>query len=702
MMAKNNNKRRLEVIRLCRDSMANPAFRITLVYLAISLLWISISGRVAVFLSGHTDIPLDKIELIKGTVFVLVTALLLFVLIARSVGKLKTHEHRIQRLNRVYAVLSGINSAILRIRDRQQLLDEACRIASVHGLYEAVSIRMINPETGEVETLASAGLAKDFIDNIKVTVAEGGAYSHGPTGTALRENRLVVINNMAADASVEPWREVTKQYYIRSSAAFPITIDGETIGVFSFYSRERDAFDSDEVRLLDEVVADTSLGLEYISKDQQLAFVSTHDVVTGLPNRALLEDRIEQYLARHHHQPGRIAALIVIVVENYTRTVDIYGPSVGDKITREIAGRLTGILREGDTAAKIGSHRFAIFMVDMGTRGDVTYASRKITSGLPDVIPINGKDVVPQYRAGISICPKDATDADSLIRYANLALTSARKEDVPYRFYTSEEEAETRRADNIERLLGTALQRQEFRLYYQPIIDTRNGRMTGLEALIRWQNSELGMVSPGDFIPIAEDTGLIEQLGHWIVEQAVHQLSDWTRDGGNKDVHITINISSSQLRDKAFARKLLSAIERIDSHLPRHSLALEITESMLMNRSESIMRQFARIREAGLSIYVDDFGTGYSSLSYLHQFPVDVLKIDRKFINDMTGNKSAEVLVRGIVSMACGLGLRTVAEGVETEEQFAMLKDLGCDMAQGFLFSRPVPAGEIDFGKWKT
>ncbi len=352
---------------------------------------------------------------------------------------------------------------------------------------------------------------------------------------------------------------------------------------------------------------------------------------------------------------------------------------------------------ECDTAAKIGSHRFAVFLVDIGSRGDVAFASRKINASLPDRILLNGKDISPQYRAGISVYPRDAGDADSLIRYANLALTSARKEDVPYRFYTSAQEAETRHASNIERLLGTALKDGEFRLYYQPIIDTRSGRMTGLEALIRWENSELGMVSPAEFIPIAEDTGMIEPLGHWIVEQAALQLSNWSRNRGAEKVYLTINISTYQLRDKSFARKLLSAIERIDSSLSRGRLALEITESALMSQSENIMSQFARIKEAGFSIYVDDFGTGYSSLSYLHQFPIDVVKIDRKFVNDMIDNKSAEVLVRGIVSMARGIGLQTVAEGVETEEQFAMLKDLGCDMVQGYLFSRPVPPEEIRF-----
>jgi len=692
-MAQNRKTPFIEKSRV-REFLRSPAFRISVIYLLVSLAWITGTGSLAGLIAAKTEASLAGIELIKGIGFVLITSALLYLLIRRSIASLVEHERKIQRLNRVYSVRSGINSAILRIRDKQQLLDEACQIAAVHGLYEAVSIRMIQPERGTVETVASAGKAKEFIDNIKVTLSDEDPYSHGPTGTAMREARAIIINDMGTEPGVDPWREFINQYHIRSSAAFPITIGEKMFGVFSFYSRETDAFDEDEKRLLEEMVADTALGLEYIEKARYRAFIATHDVVTGLPNRTLLEDRIAQYLMRRHYHPKRMAVLVVIVIENYTRFVDTYGPSTGDKIVKKMAEKFEDILREGDTIAKLGSHRYALFLVDITSRKDVVYASQKLLSQLPGVITINGIELSPQYRAGISVCPGDAADADSLIRYANLALTSARKEELFYRFYSSQQKTESVLANTIERQLRQALKTDEFILHYQPIIDIKNRTVTGVEALIRWNNKELGTIPPPQFIPVAEDIGLIDQIGNWVIEQAVEQLRIWHNKKG-REVYITVNVASHQLRDKRFAGNLLAVMERVNAGLPKSGLALEITESTLMEHSRTVIQHLTELKEAGLSIYIDDFGTGYSSLSYLHRFPVNAVKIDREFINGLPHDKGAVALVKGIIGMAHGIDLRVVAEGVETEEQLDILKDLDCDQAQGYLFSKPGLPNEI-------
>ncbi len=671
------------------------ALRISLIYLVLALVWIVISGRVSEIISITTDIPLASIELIKGTGFVLATGILLYVLIYRSVNKIKAREKRISRLNRVYAILSGINSAILRIRDKQELLDEVCSIATEYGLYEAACVRLINRETDEAEVVASAGEAQEFINHIKITISGNDEYSRGPAGTALRRGTCSIINNVRSNPVANPWYKQINQFGIRSAAAFPFILNNQVAGAISLYSKYTDSFDREEIRLLEDLAADTALGLTQIENEEKIYHMSFHDAVTDLPNRHLLEDRLEQIINRYRYKATRrVTALIILSIENFRRITDDSGIDKGDGVLRELAAYLKNVVRDGDTVSHIDAHDFCVLLTDVASVRDVSLVFRKLFTSLPQVFDIADTEILPRYRAGIAIFPRDARDARELIQHARVALSGARESQEPYKFYAKSLQDQSRRENTIERALAGAIKNGELKILYQPIVDINSRKTVGVEALLRWTNAELGSIPPDEFVPVAEETGQIIPIGFWVIEQVARQFDKWLNDGIGAR-YIAINISSKQLQQKNAVRRFLEILIDSGGEHILQCIVMEITESALLENTEHVITELKLLKDAGIRLYIDDFGTGYSSLSYLRRFPVDTLKIDREFINGLPHDKEATALVKGIIGMARGIGLRVVAEGVETEEQFSILKDLGCDMAQGYLFAKPVEAEEI-------
>lgn len=607
---------------------------------------------------------------------------------------LERHLNRIHRLNRIHLVLSGINRAIVRFRDRQALLNEVCRVAVELGNFRAAWVGFPDHVSQMIVPVAFAGVGEERIRAIQIPLAADVAHGKAVAATAMREERCVVSNDSRNDPALAPWRDLMVQLDFRAVAAFPMMVNGKTEAVLSLYAAESDFFDDEEIRLLQELAADASLGLEYIAKEQQLQFLSYFDPLTRLPNRQLCEDRLRQAVARARHH-GRSVAAMIVRLERLRHVTDVGGRGSAEAVLKAIADYLKGAVRDGDTVARYGDYEFAVLLADMRSPEDVLAVTDKIRTERPGTIRVGGTEVVVSFSAGISIYPNDDVDPSTLMQHAQLALdTQSIGAGNVFAFYSDEINQRAHARQHIESALYHALERHEFHAHYQPIVSIPSGKTVGVEALLRWQNANLGNVSPATFIPIAEETGLIVPIGDWVLQESLRQARLW-RDQGLTGLKMCVNVSTRQLREPDFMQRVQRILQEGEYDPATLALCLEITESEVMKnvgRTIEMLRELKRLR---LSISVDDFGTGYSSLSYLRQLPIDTLKIDVSFIRDIPSSADAVAIARGIVALAHGLGLYVVAEGVETKEQLEALRQMQCDGAQGFLFSAAKPAQEI-------
>jgi diguanylate cyclase (GGDEF)-like protein len=608
----------------------------------------------------------------------------------RRTREAEEHAGRVVRLNRVYAVLSGINSAILRIRDRDALLQEACRIAVELGQFRLAWVALVDDRAHVVRAVASAGEGRAYVEGLRISLDPSVPEAQGPTATALREVRHVVCNDIEHDPRMAPWRERAQALGLAASAAFPLQVAGRVVGALNLYAAETGFFDAEETRLLEELAADTSLGLEHIDQERRINYLAYHDPLTDLPNINLFLDRLTQALARaRHHQ--RVLAVVVFDIEGFRDTVSAVGRHAGDAILQAAAGYLADAVREGDTVARLEGDEFGVVLADVARLDDVVQVTERIARSFPRSIGRVGEEVFLKVHTGVAVHPNDGDDAETLLKHARLALraaTAERAATVSFYAHGFNEAAQERR--RIEQALHHALERGEITLHYQPVIELASGRLVGLEALARWTSLELGPVSPAAFIPIAEETGLIVPLGEWVLRGAVCQQQAWHAQGLSTG-KIALNVSARQLREPDFVQRVRGILEEIAWDPHGGTLAIEVTETEIMDDVEKSVSVLRELQELGLSIYVDDFGTGYSSLGYLQKLPVDTLKVDQGFVRGLDADTESVALVRAIIALARALGLKVIAEGVESEGQLAALRELGCDAAQGFLLARPMP-----------
>lgn len=608
---------------------------------------------------------------------------------------LQENHRQIDRLNRVHEVLSGINGAILRIRVQDKLLEEACRIAVERGRLRFAWIGLVEPDSGRVVKMAGHGEGGDFVDHHCLEPHVEAADDLCPCRAAMPQASPVICNDLGKDGQEDSsWRSQARLRGFQALAGFPLRRAGKVIGVLGLYASEAHFFMAQEVDLFQELAADISIGLEGIDKDQRIAHLLYHDALTGLPTRTLCEDRLQQAILRARHH-DRHVSVVLLNITDFHRVVGIHGHHVADEVLTMLATQLPKHVREGDTVARLGGDEFAIIYVDIASAQDAIQLAQALMNGLPTVFQDATHEIHLTIRAGAAIYPHDGKDAASLLVNATLATNSQRGErNHTVNFYSLAIHRSADEREKLEQALRHAIQdNRGLALHYQPVVDIHSYHIVSLEALARWDSAEFGVVSPVRFIPVAEETGLIVELGDWVLNTACGQIRAW-REAGFKDLRVAINISFQQLRQKGFIERVADAA-KINNRNGFNPLAIELTESELMDDVEATLRQIALLKRHDFTIYIDDFGTGYSSLSYLQRLPVDVLKIDMSFVSTLGQSQNSSAIVRNIIALAHGLKLKTIAEGVETTEQLALLREFGCDYAQGFLFSKPKPAEEI-------
>lgn len=754
---------------------------------------------------------------------------------------LQTSRASLERRNRLYAALSQTNQTIVRVKDRDELFHEICRIAVVHGGLKIAYVGLIESNAQQVRPVAHAGPAEAFLDGIHIPLAADVPEGRGPIAVALRERRPYICNDLRTDPATAPWRERAERIGSRATAALPLYQGGHAAGVLSLHSESAGFFDDEITELLGEMATDISFTLDNLERErlraqaegalrlrnraidasvnavvitnraraedpiefvnpaferitgysaaevhgrncsflqgqdreqpaietiraalrerreghavlrnyrkdgtlfwndlriapipnenglvthyvgvinditearnyeEQLKHQANFDALTGLPNRNLLQDRIAQALAYARRQ-SRSVAIAWLDLDHFKLVNDSLGHSAGDALLKIVGERLRACVRSSDTVARLGGDEFVLVLPDqagwetssrvvqrvaesVSSDPHITETVQRLLGVVSTPVVVEGQELHVTCSVGLSIFPQDGEDVEVLLKNADAAMYRAK--DLGrnnFQFYAAEMNARTGERLAMQAQLRRALEADEFLLHYQPKVDLQSGQITGLEALIRWNNSTLGLVPPDRFIPVLEQSGLMGDVGRWVIEKALSAYAHGLKQDPNFP-RIAANVSPVQLMQKDFVAMLETLTRKYGTDTC--GLDLEITESLIMKNIEENVAKLKAIRKMGIGIAVDDFGTGYSSLAYLARLPVDTLKIDRAFITDLAANPDSVTIVTTIISLAHALKLKVVAEGVETEEQRALLALFHCDAIQGYLVTRPVPLEHV-------
>lgn len=608
----------------------------------------------------------------------------------QDITEQKQAETKIARLNRVYAVLSGINSVIVRVRDRQELFEEACRISVEVGNFGMAWIGEFDRTTLEVTPIAWKGMDVRSVF-VKASARGDIPEGQGMVGRAIREKKPIVTNDILADPGAGgPRRSEALRKGFQSIIAMPLTVNAHVAAVLTLFARERNFFSEDELKLLTELASDISFAIDHLDKAKQLAFVAYYDTLTGLPNRTLFLERLSQAL-RTGAQSSRRLVLAIGDVRRFRLVNEMLGRHAGDELLKQIASRLARCMFDSENLARISGNCFAMILPDVQELGEVARRLESLRDeafSLPFTVEV--QELMVTLAVGIAIYPDDGGEAETLFRNAEAALQKCKALGATYQFYEPSLNAKVAETVRLESKLRRAIDAEQFVLHYQPKVDSRSGTISSVEALIRWQDPDAGLVPPDQFIPLLEETGMIVEVGFWAIRRALSDHARW-HSAGVRAPRIAVNVSAIQLQQKDFVDKVRSIIgeSTFSGGAPGGGLDLEITESLIMRNIGEIIPRLTALRELGLDIMVDDFGTGHSSLSYLARLPITALKIDRFFVDGMSKNSESMTIVSTIISLAHSLKLKVIAEGVETEDQARQLRRLECDELQGYLLGRP-------------
>jgi diguanylate cyclase (GGDEF)-like protein len=619
--------------------------------------------------------------------------------LAREANRRVAEAHK-ERLTRMFAALGATNETIMRAKTRDELFRQVCEAAVVGGNFTSTAIALARPDAEFLETVAAAGPDSGRASKVKLSAHAHHPEGRGITGTAFRSRTPCISNDYEADFGVDGhFSKVVKAAGTLSGAAFPLLRHGEPIGVLIFLSSERGTFTPELTELLQRLADNVAFALENFDRadekckaDERIEYLASHDSLTHLPNRETFNQVLHAAIDTAERNRRRLAVLF-IDLDRFKIINDSLGHDSGDKLLIETGLRLKRSLRAHDVVARLGGDEFVVILENIGTREDVEGVARDLRRTIAAPFDLCGHECHTTASIGIAIYPDDGADIQTLTRRADMAMYIVKGDGKDgFRFFSREDRSQSLERLTMETNLRHALGRDEFVLHFQPKVDLASGEVTGVEALLRWTHPELGMLPPAQFIPLAEETGLIVPIGRWVLRQACVQNMDWHRQG-LRPISMAVNLSPRQFVDENLLQDIDEALAF--SGMPPHLLQLEVTESMVMQNVARAVRVLDAIQSRGIHLAIDDFGTGYSSMSLMKQFPIDTIKIDRSFVRDLPNDSEDQAIAQATISMGKALGMTVVAEGVETTAQQAFLRRHACDEMQGYLVSKPVPPQDI-------
>ncbi|MCC6474375.1 MAG: EAL domain-containing protein [Burkholderiales bacterium] len=564
------------------------------------------------------------------------------------------------------------------------VLRQAVELARGALAVDCCDISRFERESRRVTCMASSGWPRDWPGFAGVPVSPGG-----PLERALSRHEPVVVENYADPSHAG--RSLLAHWGIQSGVQMPIRSAEGTFGVLGVHSARRRAFTPEEVDFLHSLAGVLAVALERTQAADRLAYFAQFDSLTGLPNRHLFHDRLMRAMAQAKRSGGLMAVLF-IDLDRFKVINDTLGHTAGDLLLKQTAQRLLRCVRENDTAGRLGGDEFSAVLMDLAQPGDAGTVAQKIIEAMVAPFDLDGHESYVSASVGIALYPADGDEAGTLLMNADAAMYRAKEQGRNnFQFFTREMNERSLRRAQMESRLRRALAREEFLLEYQPRVDLATGEVCGLEALLRWNQPGVGLTGPAAFIPVLEETNLILPVGEWVLRQTCCQIRAW-RDGGVKVPPVAVNLSARQFQQKDLDVVLTRILHETGTEPGQ--VQFEITESLLMNDPDGAARVLQALSAAGIKLSVDDFGIGYSSLAYLKRFPLDVLKVDRTFVHDIASDPENAAITLAIINLAHTLGMRVIAEGIETQGQIDFLSGHGCDEMQGFFFARPMPPAD--------
>ncbi|HZF28732.1 MAG TPA: EAL domain-containing protein [Gammaproteobacteria bacterium] len=606
----------------------------------------------------------------------------------RDVTVRMAQEVRIRRLNRALRFLSGASSAVIRLRDRQQLLKESCRLAVRVGGYQRAKIYLLPGGSEDARPLVHS-YGSERNESTKWSVGATLPEGTTPVTQALATGQPVIVSDItdASDLGIRVAdREALLERGVRACITLPLVIEGTSIGVVELHSEEPDVFGEAELALLKQVAENITFALQYLHSKESAERFEYFDPLTALANRSLYLQRLGGAI-EDARRANRRVALLVFDICDLGMINDGLGHHSGDLLLQLVAERSKSAFSDTGALCRLGGDRFAAF-VDVGSSAEADRLPERLGLVFDPPFELDGHELRVSATGGIAEYPDDGMEAETLLQAAQMAWQHAKETGDRCLRHRPNMSARASERLSLTNELRRAVAERGFALHYQPKVALASGLLEGVEALLRWPRENQDAVSPVVFVPMLESLGLIEEVGAWVIVQALRESADWATTAGG--VRVAVNVSQKQLDRDDFADRVLQLVDGIPNG-PRR-LELEITESTLMADPRKASSSLARLREAGVSVAIDDFGTGHSSLKILAGLPADVLKIDRSFVCDLATNRNHRLIVQTTIGLAKSLGMKTVAEGVEMAEQAELLHALGCDAVQGYLIGRPAAA----------
>lgn len=614
-------------------------------------------------------------------------------------------EGALAGVNRAFRALSACNEAVLWGQEEGPLLERVCELMISEAGYKLAWVGYAEHDRPcSVRVVAGTERSRAYAKRIFVSWADD-EWGQGSVGTSIREGRTVVIPNTARSSRFTPWRAMAREYGFGSVISLPLRVSDQVVGAMVIHAEKSNAFDEQEVRLLERMTENLAYGIqslrqnrERLAQQRRATYLAYRDPLTGLANRTWLTESLSEL----NKQRNQGAAVLFLDLDGFKVINDALGHHTGDRLLQEVAARIQSAVRDTDLVARQGGDEFIVLMRNQPRTGEhdaeapqrdqlakaAAGVAERILSSIAEPFQLGASKHTVTGSLGISLYPFDSEDAETLLTAADQAMYLAKSAGGnTERFYSRQLSRQHSRRLSFQQQLRVAVERKEFELHYQPIVDVQHGHTVSLEALIRWPQRDGTVVSPAEFLPMAEETGLILPLGRWVIRQAIEDAGQLNADLTN--LTVAVNLSVDQFREPDLTRFVAGCLR--DQGVAPRAVTFEVTESSMMINSDVMERALEELNEAGHAIALDDFGTGYSSLWRLQELPLSTLKVDKTFLQGAMADTDAVTIMHTIIKMARDLRLDVIGEGVETHEQWALLRQLGCNLAQGFYFHRPQP-----------